>query len=58
MTHRMPLDERTRDDAALLDILHSAKQAIAHAAGLTFESFAADVLRQDAVIRRIENATA
>jgi uncharacterized protein with HEPN domain len=50
----MPPDERTRDAAALLDILHSAKQAIAHASGLSFEGFAADVLRQDAVIRRIE----
>ncbi|HET7767914.1 MAG TPA: hypothetical protein VFN74_04000 [Chloroflexota bacterium] len=47
-------DDSTRDAAAFLDILQSARQAIAHAAGLTFEAFAADVLRQDAVIRRIE----
>ena len=50
----MPANERTRDEAALLDILHSARQAIEHAAGLNFEAFATDVLRQDAVVRRIE----
>ena len=50
----MPPDDSTRDAAALLDILPSARQALEHAAGLNFEAFVADVLRQDAVIRRIE----
>lgn len=50
----MPPDDGARDAAALLDMLQSARQALEHAAGLTFDEFKADVLRQDAAIRRIE----
>ncbi len=43
-----------RDPAYLKDILDSALMAVKYVADLDFEEFAADGMRQDAVIRRLE----
>ena len=44
----------SRDDAFLLDILESAKLALAYVRGLTWEQFLASREKQDSVIRRLE----
>jgi uncharacterized protein with HEPN domain len=42
------------DNAYLLDILESAKIALSHINGKTFQEFDTDILFQDGVIRRLE----
>lgn len=43
-----------RDDAYVLDMLQSAERVACYLAGATFDSFEADPVLQDAVIRRLE----
>ncbi len=43
-----------RDDAYLLDILESARAASSYIKGKTRDEFRQDMLRQDAVMRRLE----
>ncbi len=43
-----------RDDAYTLDMLQSAERVACYLAGVTFKSFEADPVLQDAVIRRLE----
>lgn len=42
-----------RDDVYLLDILDSARQIVRYLDGISNQQFLRDVLRQDAVIRRL-----
>jgi len=44
----------SRDDTYLVDILESAKIALAYVAGKSWEQFEEDLQCQDAVLRRIE----
>ncbi len=44
----------SRDDAYLVDILESAKIALAYVAGKAWDEFYEDMQCQDAVLRRIE----
>jgi uncharacterized protein with HEPN domain len=44
----------SRDDTYLVDILESARIALAYVSGKNREAFYADMLCQDAVVRRIE----
>ncbi|KAF0107771.1 MAG: hypothetical protein FD146_1402 [Anaerolineaceae bacterium] len=43
-----------RDEAYLLDILLSARRALKHVEGLSWETFETDELMQDAVMRPLE----
>jgi uncharacterized protein with HEPN domain len=44
----------SRDDTYLLDVLESARAAIEYLKGKSWDDFRADMLCQDAVIRRLE----
>ena len=44
----------SRDDAYLVDILESAKIALAYVAGKSWDDFSGDIQCQDAVLRRLE----
>jgi uncharacterized protein with HEPN domain len=44
----------SRDDTYLVDILESAKLALAHVGDKTWDEFQEDIQCQDAVLRRIE----
>jgi uncharacterized protein with HEPN domain len=44
----------SRDDAYLVDILESAKIALAYVAGKSWNDFSGDIQCQDAVLRRLE----